>query len=398
MISTDKEKDELRENMPVQFKEKEQLKKGTKDNQVGYFQRSQNLAKKPGNSVSSTVAATQTATGTYNYAAAPVADAKVTTITSGEDADATILNDKKKEGKYKEVAATTPKVIADDNIKTEKNDGFVSGNTQNGADKSENNRFVNNNSANNTNVPVTLNKNAESSKKTTESDDNQRTRTLAGKTDLEKTNLKISSKNNKSKSRAKFASPQKAVPAYAQKVEAFDREKPKKDELDYRKDEQSELAKNKLSETVATKTEALTETAVIGGTAESQTKESAVNEVPILADETTLASGLTNVDSVYTAVDEMPQYPGGDSELLKYFKNNIKQSEGKNESSTKMYVQFTINKNGKAVNPNVLKNTDKELEKSVIDAVNKMPAWKPGKQNGKVVDVKYSLPIQVSGN
>lgn len=115
------------------------------------------------------------------------------------------------------------------------------------------------------------------------------------------------------------------------------------------------------------------------------------------ADQTTLADTVNIPEEpVYTLVDEMPKFPGGEAELMKYFQKNIDISKWsiENENVTGFNIQFIVDSKGKASKAKFLKPYNKENEKMIIELVNKMPKWKPGKLNGKPVNVLYNLPVK----
>jgi len=104
---------------------------------------------------------------------------------------------------------------------------------------------------------------------------------------------------------------------------------------------------------------------------------------------------LSTADSTFVA-DEMPKYPGGEIELVKYIAKNFKYpSTNDNLSKTKIYAEFTIDKNGAVKNAKILKGISPELDKEALRVINSMPKWTPGKQAGKPIDVKMHYPIQL---
>jgi periplasmic protein TonB len=116
------------------------------------------------------------------------------------------------------------------------------------------------------------------------------------------------------------------------------------------------------------------------------------------ADQTTLADSVNIPEEpVYTIVDEMPNFPGGDVELMKYFQKNIDYTtfSATDENMSTIYIQFIVDSKGKASKAKLLKPYNKENEKKIIEVINKMPQWKPGKLNGKPVNVLYNLPIKI---
>ncbi len=152
-----------------------------------------------------------------------------------------------------------------------------------------------------------------------------------------------------------------------------------------------QIKKEKQNEIIASDTEVSLE---ISNKPEEKPKQTNKS----ISREEIFTAGLTNVDSAYFVVDEMPIYPGGDAEVINYLQKSIpnlssEETNNNNKVSSLIYVQFIVNKEGKAVHPKILKNTNKDLEKVLINVINKMPLWKPGKLKGQVVNVKYNLPI-----
>lgn len=101
-------------------------------------------------------------------------------------------------------------------------------------------------------------------------------------------------------------------------------------------------------------------------------------------------------DSIYSVVEEMPKFPGGEAELIKFIQQNIQfaKTDDQGNSYETITIQFIIGPTGKAIKPQLLQPQSKEMEKQLIELVNKMPSWNPGKQNGKTVSVRYTLPVK----
>lgn len=105
-----------------------------------------------------------------------------------------------------------------------------------------------------------------------------------------------------------------------------------------------------------------------------------------------------SVEHVFSVVEQMPEYPGGNDSLMKFLhKNfNFKQPVDKsNTITTKIWVQFIVGKDGVVRDPKIVKGINPELDKEAIRVVKMMPKWKPGKQNGKAVSTTFNLPIQL---
>lgn len=97
-------------------------------------------------------------------------------------------------------------------------------------------------------------------------------------------------------------------------------------------------------------------------------------------------------------IEVQPEFPGGNPALLKFLSDNLKypEIERGNNIQGKTYVSFVIDKNGRVGNTEIVKGImdGKRLDEEAIRVVKSMPYWKPGRQNGKPVRVKYVLPIQ----
>jgi len=103
-----------------------------------------------------------------------------------------------------------------------------------------------------------------------------------------------------------------------------------------------------------------------------------------------------NKEKLYVAVEELPEFPGGNQAMQAWLRDNIKYP-GKFNPSTlkgKIEVTFVVDKSGKAGPATVVKSVDPALDKAVVSAVEKMPDWKPGTQNGKPVDVQMIVPVE----
>lgn len=96
-----------------------------------------------------------------------------------------------------------------------------------------------------------------------------------------------------------------------------------------------------------------------------------------------------------TVVEQMPQFPGGDGELMKFLNGEIKYPvvAAENGIQGRVVVRFVVGKDGKVSDVKVVKALDPSLDKEAIRVVQKMPNWVPGKQNGRNVAVYYTLPV-----
>lgn len=99
---------------------------------------------------------------------------------------------------------------------------------------------------------------------------------------------------------------------------------------------------------------------------------------------------------IFTVVEEMPDFPdGGLQGLLKFLAKNIKYPVIAQENGIqgRVVCAFVVNKDGSIVDIEVLRGVDPSLDKEAVRVLSTMPKWKPGKQRGKPVRVKYTVPV-----
>ena len=98
---------------------------------------------------------------------------------------------------------------------------------------------------------------------------------------------------------------------------------------------------------------------------------------------------------IFQVVEEMPEFPGGMGECMKWLGKNIKYPTISQENGVqgRVIIQFVVNKDGSIVDAQVARGVDPYLDKEALRVVGQMPKWKPGKQRGKEVRVKYTLPV-----
>lgn len=98
---------------------------------------------------------------------------------------------------------------------------------------------------------------------------------------------------------------------------------------------------------------------------------------------------------VFTSVEQMPQFPGGESELLKYISSHIKYPTIAMENNVqgKVIVQFVVTRDGSIGEVKVARGKDPDLDKEAVRVVKTLPKFIPGKMNGQAVNVWYTLPI-----
>ncbi len=105
---------------------------------------------------------------------------------------------------------------------------------------------------------------------------------------------------------------------------------------------------------------------------------------------------LKKSEEPFVVVEEMPQYVGGFNELMKFLGENIKypaQAKAGNIQGT-VVVSFIIKSSGKVEESKIVKGVQADMDAESLRVIGLMPDWQPGKQQGKAVDVAYTLPIQ----
>lgn len=99
---------------------------------------------------------------------------------------------------------------------------------------------------------------------------------------------------------------------------------------------------------------------------------------------------------VFVIVESMPEFPGGQQALFKYLNENVKYPVIAQENGIqgRVICQFVVNKDGSIVDVEVVRSGgDPSLDKEAVRVIKSMPKWKPGKQRGKPVRVKYTVPV-----
>ena len=97
----------------------------------------------------------------------------------------------------------------------------------------------------------------------------------------------------------------------------------------------------------------------------------------------------------YQAVEQMPQFPGGDAELMKYIQDHLKYPviAAENGIQGRVIVRFVVSKTGEIQDVTVLRGVDSSLDKEAVRVIKSMPKWIPGKQHGNNVAVYFTVPV-----
>lgn len=98
---------------------------------------------------------------------------------------------------------------------------------------------------------------------------------------------------------------------------------------------------------------------------------------------------------IFTVVEQMPMYPGGDGALMGYLRDNIHYPTvaAENGVQGRVVVGFVVERDGSITDVKILRGVDPSLDREAMRVVKSMPRWNPGKQNGSAVRVKYQVPV-----
>ena len=100
-------------------------------------------------------------------------------------------------------------------------------------------------------------------------------------------------------------------------------------------------------------------------------------------------------DTIYSVVEEMPEFPGGSEALHKFIADNLRYPEGLAENCIqgRVIVDFCVDTHGRVRDPKIKRSLHPALDKEAIRVVGLLPDFKPGRHNGRKANVRLSLPI-----
>jgi len=100
-------------------------------------------------------------------------------------------------------------------------------------------------------------------------------------------------------------------------------------------------------------------------------------------------------EKVFIVVEQRPEFPGGTQAMQEFLAKNITYPQLALEAGIKgqVYVTFVVGKDGSVIEAKVLRGIGGGCDKEALQAIKKMPKWKPGKQRGKAVNVQYNMPV-----
>jgi periplasmic protein TonB len=101
-------------------------------------------------------------------------------------------------------------------------------------------------------------------------------------------------------------------------------------------------------------------------------------------------------DKPYNYVEQMPEFPGGDGEMMKYLSKNIRYPAAAQRAGVEglVVLSFVVSRTGEISEIEVVKSLGSGTDEEAVRVVKTMPKWSPGKQNGRSVPVRYTLPVR----
>jgi len=105
-------------------------------------------------------------------------------------------------------------------------------------------------------------------------------------------------------------------------------------------------------------------------------------------------------DQPFVSVEQMPQFPGGEMEMIKFIRYNVQYPTRATEMhiSGTVLVNFVIDRDGKITRLKVIRGIGGGCDEEAVRVLSKMPTWSPGKQGGKTVLVSFTVPIKFTLN
>ena len=102
-----------------------------------------------------------------------------------------------------------------------------------------------------------------------------------------------------------------------------------------------------------------------------------------------------DTNAVYIVVEDMPEFPGGASAILDYLSKNVRYPEAcrKDSIQGRVIIFFVVERDGSISNAEVIKSVHEQLDAEALRVVRAMPKWKPGRQCGVALRVRYGIPV-----
>jgi len=112
---------------------------------------------------------------------------------------------------------------------------------------------------------------------------------------------------------------------------------------------------------------------------------------PVIAEEEEIEE-----EEIFTVVESMPQFPGGDAARMKFLQENIKYPQLARESGIQgtVFVTFVVEVDGSVTDVRVLRGIGGGCDEEAVRVIKEMPSWVPGRQRGQPVRVQFNMPIR----
>ena len=126
-----------------------------------------------------------------------------------------------------------------------------------------------------------------------------------------------------------------------------------------------------------------------------RTVEAVRNDIAVAAPPPPPAPKPEVSNKVFDVVEEMPSFPGGQGALMAFLSSHIKYPVVAQENGVqgRVIVGFVVERDGSITDVKIMRSVDPSLDREAQRVVKAMPKWKPGKQNGSAVRVKYTVPV-----
>src|SRR5690606_4980152 len=100
-------------------------------------------------------------------------------------------------------------------------------------------------------------------------------------------------------------------------------------------------------------------------------------------------------EEIFVVVEEQPEFPGGNAAMMKFLSDNIKYPVIAQENGIqgRVITIFVVERDGSITDVQVVRGVDPSLDKEAVRVIQSMPKWKPGKQRGSAVRVRFTLPV-----
>lgn len=101
-------------------------------------------------------------------------------------------------------------------------------------------------------------------------------------------------------------------------------------------------------------------------------------------------------EEIFVVVEQQPEYPGGQEAMMKFLSESIVYPDEAKAKGIqgRVICNFVVMKDGSIDDVNVVRGVDPLLDAEAVRVLKSMPAWKPGKQRGQAVNVRYTLPLE----